>query len=131
MVNRVDLSLCTKNSPQNNHGKAHLLSSLLNQCGVMPIQTRVKFQTVAMVYKDLKAFNPQYMFDMFKSLSEASSRLTISRQSNKLYVPRKNVSVSRRSLRYCGAMLYDTLNNTIQNSRSVASFKYKAVKHFM
>ncbi len=75
----------------------HSSAPLFDQCD---IQTRGKFWTVTMVYKTLKGLNPPYMSDMFKSVSEMSSLLTRSRQSNKLYVPRKNICVSRMSLRY-------------------------------
>ncbi len=100
---------------------------LFDQCGVMPIQTRVKFSTVTMVYKTLKGLNPPYMF---KSVSEVSSQLTRSSKLNKLYVPWKDVCVSRL-LRYSGAVFYNTLGNIIRDSQSVASFKYKVFKHFM
>jgi hypothetical protein len=103
---------------------------LFNQCGVMPIQKRVKFRTVTMVYKTLHGLTPSYMSDIFKSVSEVSSRTTRSSQSNKLYVPRRDLCVSRRSLRYSGAVLYNTLNSNITDSQSLASFKTKAFKHF-
>ena len=104
---------------------------LFDQCGVMPIQSRVKFRTVIMVFKTLKGLNPSYMSDMFKSVSDVSSRITRSSQSKNLYVPRKKLCVSRRSLRYSGAVLYNALGSTIQDCQSLASFKYKAFKHFM
>ncbi len=75
---------------------------LFDQCGVMPIQTRVKFRTVTKVYKTLQGLNRPYMSDMFKSVSEVSSQLTRSSQSNKVCVPCKDLCVSRRALRHSG-----------------------------
>ncbi len=75
----------------------------------------------------LKGLNPPYMSDMFKSVLEVSCLLTRSRQSNKQYIHQKDICISKRSLKYSGAVLY----NTIQEGQSVASFKYEAFKHFM
>ncbi len=104
---------------------------LFDQCGVMPIQTHVKFRTVTMVYKTLHDLAPPYMSNMFQNVKQVSSRATQSSQSNQLYVPRRDLCVSRRSLRYSGAVLYNTLDSNIKESQSLASFKHKAFKHFM
>ncbi len=63
--------------------------------------------------------------------SSLLSPLTRSSQSNKLYVHRKDLCVSRKPQRYRGAVLYNSLGNTFQQRQSVTSFKYKAFKHFM
>ncbi len=78
---------------------------------------------MTLVFKILKGLNHPYICDMFNSVSEVSSQLTRSSQSNNLYVHRNDLCVNRRSLRYNGAVLYKTLGNIIQNSQSVASFK--------
>ncbi len=49
---------------------------LFDQCRVMPIQTRVTFRTVTMVYKTLHDLAPPYMSNMFQNVSEVSSRAT-------------------------------------------------------
>ncbi len=104
---------------------------LFDQCGVMPIQTRVKFRTVTMVYKTLHDLAPLYMSNMFQHVSQVSSRATRSSKSNKLYLPRRDLCVGRWSLWYSGAVLYNTLDSNIKESQSLASFKHKAFKHFM
>ncbi len=40
-------------------------ATLFDQCGVMPLQTRVKFRTVTMVYNTLHDLAPPYMSNMF------------------------------------------------------------------
>ncbi len=49
---------------------------------------------------------------------------TRSSQSNRLYVPRRDLCVSRKSLRYNGAILYNTLNSKIQDCGSLGAFKF-------
>ncbi len=39
---------------------------LFHQCGVMPIQNRVKFPTVTTVYESLNGLTPDYMKNMFE-----------------------------------------------------------------
>ncbi len=83
---------------------------LFDQCGVMPIQTRVKFRTVTMVYTTFHDLAPPYISNMFQNVSQVSSRVT---RSNQLYVPRRDLCVGRRSLRYSGAVVYNTLGSNI------------------
>ncbi len=84
-----------------------------------------------MVYKTLHNLAPPYMLNMFQNVSQVSSRATRSSQSNQLYVPRRDLCVGKLSLRYSEAVLYNTLDSNIKESQSLASFKYKAFKHFM
>ncbi len=41
---------------------------LFHKCGAMPIQNRLKFQTVTTVYKSLYGLTPDYMKNMFKKV---------------------------------------------------------------
>ncbi len=74
---------------------------------------------------------PPDMSNMSQNVSQVSSRAIRSSQSNQLYVPRRDLRVDRQSLRNSGAVLYNTLDSNIKESQSLASFKYKAFKHFM
>ncbi len=103
-------------------------SPLFDQCGVMPIQTCVKFRTVTMVDTKLSM---TYMSNMSQNVLQVSSRATQSSQSNQLYVPRRYLCVGRWSLRYSGAVLYNTIDSNIKERQSLASFKHKTFKHFM
>ncbi len=93
---------------------------LLHQCGVMPIQNRVKFRTVTTVYKSLNGLTPDYMKNMFAKVSNITTRSTRLSTTNSLYIPKRN-------LHYSGATLY----NTTQSCSSLGSFKHRAFKHFM
>ncbi len=81
----------------------------------MAIQNRVKFRTATLVYKSLNGLTPIYIANMFQKVANVSTRNTKSSHSNRLYVPRRDLCVSRRSLQYNGAILYNTLNSKIQN----------------
>ncbi len=86
---------------------------LFNECEIMTIQNRVKLRTATLVYKSLNGHTPIYMANMFQKVANVSTRNTRSSQSNMLYVPRRDLCVSRRSLRYNGTILYNTLNSKI------------------
>ncbi len=104
---------------------------LFNECEIMTIQNSVKFRTATLVYKSLNGLTPIYMTNMFQKVANVSTRNTRSSQSNRLYVPRRDLCVSSRSLRYNGAILYNTLNSKIQECDSLGAFKYKVLKSFM
>ncbi len=100
---------------------------LFNECEIMTIQNR----TSTLVYKSLNGFTTIYMANMLQKVANVSTRNTKSNQSNRLYVPNKDLCVSRRSLWYNGAILYNTLNSKIQECDSLGAFKYKFFKSFM
>ncbi len=101
---------------------------LFNESEIMTIQNRVKFRTATPVYKSVNGLTPIYMADMFQKVANVSTRNTRSNQSNRLYAPRRVLCVGRRSLRYNGAILYNTLNSKIQECDSLGAFKYKVLK---
>ncbi len=82
---------------------------LFHQCGVMPIQNRVKFRTVTTVYKSLNGLTPNYMKNMFEKVSNITTRSTRLSTTNSLYIPKRNLCVSQRALCYSGVTLYNTL----------------------
>ncbi len=71
------------------------------------------------------------MTNMFQKVANVSTRNTRSSQSNRLYVPKRDLCVSRGSLQCNGAILYNTLNCKIQECDSFSAFKYKVFKSFM
>ncbi len=104
---------------------------LFHQCGVMPIQNRVKFWTVTTVYKSLNGLTSEYMKNMFEKVSNITTRSTRLSTTNSLYIRKRNLCVSRRTLHYSGATLYNTLDSSTQSCSSLSSFKHRAFKHFM
>ncbi len=104
---------------------------LFHQCAVMPIQNRVKCRTVTTVYKSLNGLTPDYMKNMFEKVSNITTRSTRLSTTNSLYIPKRNLCVSRRAVRYSGATLYKTLDSSTQSCSSLSSFKHTAFKHFM
>ena len=104
---------------------------LFIECGVMPIQVRVKFRSATLVYKTLNGLTPSYMEGIFTNQSDVSVRTTRYSTNNKLHVPRRNLCVSRRSLRYIGSVEYNELPSDIQECNTLPSFKFKAYRHYM
>ena len=104
---------------------------LFKFCEVLPIQQRVKYRTVTLVYKSLHDLVPAYMSDMFCNQSEVSTRATRYSLNNKLYVPRKNLCVSRKSLNYNGAIEFNKLPSQMQESNTLSSFKCQVFKYYL
>ncbi len=104
---------------------------LFKECQVMPIHDRVKFRTVTMVFKTLHSLTPTYMKELFTYQSGMSTRNTRYSKANKLYVPKQNLCVSRRALRYNGCIKFNKLPSDIQDCKTLASFKCKAFKYIM
>ncbi len=104
---------------------------LFKECHVMPIPNWVKFRTVTMVYTGLHSLTPTYMKELFTYQSEMSTKNIRYSKANKLYVPKQNVCVSRRALRYNGYIEFNKLPSDIQECKTLASFKYKAFKYIM
>ncbi len=104
---------------------------LFHQCGVMPIQNRVKFRTLNTVYKSLNGLTPDYMKNMFETVSNITTRSTHLSTPNSLYIPKRNLCVSWRALHYSGGTLYNTLHSSTQSCSFLSSFKHRTFKHFM
>ncbi len=102
-----------------------------HQCGVMPIQNRIKFRIVTTVYTSLNVLTPDYMKNMFEKVSNITTRSRRLSTTNSLYIPKCNLCVSQRALRYSGATLNNTLDSSTQSCSSLSSFKHRAFKHFM
>ncbi len=105
-------------------------ATLFQECEIITIQNS-KIQNCNAVYKSLNGLTPIYMANMFQKVANVFTRNTRSSQSNRLYVPWRDLCVSRRSLRYNGIILYHTLNSKIQERDSLGVFKYKVLKSFM
>ncbi len=102
-----------------------------HQCGVMPIQNRVKFRTVTTVYKSRNGLTHDCRKTTFESVSNISTRSPRLSTTNSLYIPKRNLCVSQRALHYSGATLHNTLNSSTQSCSSLSSFKHRTFKHFM
>ncbi len=63
---------------------------LFKECQVIPMQDRVKFRSVTMMYKTLDSLTSTYMKERFTYQSEISTRNTRYSKANKLYVSKQN-----------------------------------------
>ncbi len=104
---------------------------LFQQCKIMTIQKRVQYRTSILVYKTLNGAMPSYMDGMFKKVSEVSTRITRSTTDDKLYVPRCSLCVGRRSTRYNGPIVFNSLPENIRMCNTLSSFKSNVYKHIM
>ncbi len=120
------ISLRLMNVPNLTHS-----APLFKECQVMPIQDRVNFRTVTMVYKTLHSLTLTYMKELFAYQSQMSTRNTRYSKANIFHVSKHNLCVSRRALRYNGCIEFNELPLDIQYCKTLASFKCKAFKYIM
>ncbi len=116
ILQKISLRLI-KNVPNLTHSVP-----LFKESQVMPIHDLVIFRTVTMVYKTLHSLTPTYTKELFTYQSDISTRNTRYSKANKLYVPKQNVCVSRRALRYNGYIEFNKLLSGIQDCKTLASF---------
>ena len=115
------------------YDKPKLTSSgpLFKAAGVLPIQQRVMLQTAIMVYKLLNNWVPKYISDMFVLKSSVAKQITRSSENNELWIPRTKLTIRQKTLRYSGAILYNSLPLATRQSTSLSSFKLRAYQYFL
>ncbi len=118
------------------YDKPKLTSSgpLFKAAGVLPIQQRVMLRTAIMVYKSLNNWVPKYISDMFVLKSSVAlqwQRITRSSENNELWIPRTKLTIRQKTLKYSGAILYNSLPLATKQSTSLSSFKLRAYQYFL
>ena len=92
----------------------------------MPIQDFVQYRRSNLVYKAINNMLPDYMCNMFTHVNTVHSRNTRFSANDNLYVPpRAKLSVFRKSLRYAGPQVWNTLPAEIRKAPSVSTFKHR------
>ena len=98
---------------------------------ILPIQERVKFRELTMVYKALNNQLPQYISDMFTLKSMRTHKVTRSSVRQDLITPKANLCMTRKSLAYSGAVSYNNLPKEIRQSTSLNVFKVKLYNYLL
>ena len=95
----------------------------------LPVQYRVKFKILLLVYKSLINKGPAYLKELL--IPCVPSRSLRSTNSNCLVVPRTRLKTyGDRAFRVIGPKLWNQLPNHIKNSSSVSAFKRSLKTYF-
>ena len=103
---------------------------LFKRCKIMKIEDRVKYRTACMVFKALNGDTPHYVTDMFKYSCSVSKRTTRQSTKNNLYVPKRQLVVSRNAFRYFGSIVYNSLDFSTSNLQSIEHFKRNYLRFY-
>ncbi len=83
--------------------------------GWLPIKDRIKWRTGIMAYQVVNKMTPDYL-NVFKYVNEIHSRVTRQSISNKLYVPKPRIEISKQSFTYRGAVIFNEIPDNIKNT---------------
>ena len=104
---------------------------LFEQASILPIEYRVMFRSLIMVYKALNGLLPSYITNMFKYIANVTKRSTRSSSNGNLWVPNYKLTITRSSFSYNGAVIYNTLPQDIKLSESLRAFKKNLFKYLI
>ena len=104
------------------------ITPVLQRLHWLPVQLRVEFKVLLLVFKALHGMAPKYVCDL---LQEAQpSRCLRSSSQGFLYIPRTNlVSAGDRAFSVTGPKLWNRLPEAIRKSSSITVFKQNLKTH--
>ena len=96
----------------------------------MAFPERVKYQKAVLMYKTLHGQAPEYLANSFTFNSDIHQRQLRSSSMPQLYTPRPRTELFRKSFKYSGANIWNSLPIHIRNSDSVTNFKSSYVQWY-
>ena len=95
-------------------------SSVLDQLGWKNLHTNRKMQKAILMYKVVNSLTPTYLQDLF---FPRVSHHRLRDSDAKLYVPKPRKDYLKHSLSYSGAVLWNSLPESLRSCQSLSSFK--------
>ena len=104
---------------------------LFQESYILPIDYRVKYRITITTCKAINGLAPNYICEMFRPLSSVSKRTTRSTIRNDLWTPNFKLNVTRKSLSYSGAVIYNSLPEDIRNAQTISIFKRDIFRYLL
>ena len=82
---------------------------------------RRRFHTAVQIFKSLRRISPPYLHDTFQFARNVTGHL--SRNINRLFVPRVFTNYGKRSFYYRGTVLWNNLKSTVTEAATLLSFR--------
>ena len=98
---------------------------LVKQLKWQELADRRRFHTACLMFKCIHGIAPNYLSDQVTLLSEVSPYNTRRANSLDVIVPTVNKSIFKRSLSYNGAIIWNSIPDSIRNADDLQSFKLK------
>lgn len=106
-------------------GKYDHVTPIMKELKWLTIENKYVLEKCTTVYKAVNGLYPEWYLK-FSTVRENTS--TITRQENKLFVPRNRTDTGARTTTICGAKLWNNLPHPIINSGSLQKFKSNLTK---
>lgn len=111
-----------------NAGKFDHISPILTELGWLRIKDQYIFIIYYLIWKILNNKYPNWLWTL-PNVNKITGSIT--RQGNKLYVPRTSLDTGGRSIKVCGPKLWNSLPDIIKDATSLTSFKSKLRTHLL
>ena len=98
-------------------------SDMFQELCWLPIDKRLKYNTVVFTYKALINLTTQYITVILEPISDAHTRTLRSSVCGALAVPRSRTSLFDRSYSYSAPKLWNSILISVRNSATLSSFK--------
>ena len=96
----------------------------------LPVQERIEYKILILVYKCIVGEAPAYLMDMIQERDMCQEGLRSNRDHKSLVVPQtRRQAFASRSFSVVGPMLWNSLPNTIKQSNTLDVFKTKLKTH--
>ena len=82
---------------------------------------RRRFYTAVQIFKSIHQISPPYFHKLFQFSRDVTGH--VSRNFNRLFVPRVSTNFGKRSFYYRGAVLWNSLPSIVSEAATVPSFK--------
>ena len=108
--------------------RLHHITPVLEQLHWLPLECRIQFKVIVMVFKCLHSEAPSYLCDLLQP-RKVDSRLR-SDSAIKLYQPIARKSVGERAFSVTAPKLWNNLPTDLRNLNVLSVFKHKLKTHF-
>ena len=99
----------------------HKLLSSFSSKFQFTLTERHRFHTAIQILKSLHRISPPYLHDIFQFSKDVTGHL--SRNVNRLFVPRVFINYGKRTFFYRGTVLWNNLKSTVTGAATLSSFR--------
>ena len=109
------------------HGKSTPVQQLLLECGWRSVRQEVFYHTALQIHKILQDKAPQYLYSRLTSEGDFPYDTRLARSSNIRSGPtfKTSLDLCKKSFRWRGSNIYDSLPSSIKSEEKLTSFKKK------
>lgn len=106
------------------------VTPFLKELGWLKINQKHKLETATIIYNLVNEKLPSWLFSL-PTVSDMNSHTVHTRQTEQLYVPRRNTYLGNRSFQVAAPTLWNSLPNEIKHSTSLNQFKKRLKNHIL